>query len=141
METTVVGARVGDCEPLDRFLSEVRWVPTTPYENVLELMRENDVLVLPSLSEGFGLVVLEAMSQGLTVIVSNQTGASDVVTDGESGFVVPIRSAESIAAKLRLLSEEPERLMAMKAAALQEAKLRTWDAYRKSLVTVLGPYV
>lgn len=139
IEVFVVGARVAACKPVDHWLNQAQWTPSAPHWRVLEIMRECDVLVLPSLSEGFGLVVLEAMSQGLTVIVSDNTGASDVLENGVSGFVVPIRSSDAIAAKLEMLHQDRDLLGSMKAAALKTAALRTWSEYRSRLVeAVLG---
>ena len=139
VETTVIGRRVGECEPLDRFISQVTWIPSAPHSEVLQHLRGNDVLVLPSLSEGFGLVVLEAMSQGLTVIVTDHTGAADVVTDGYNGYVVPVRSSESIASRLELLARDPDLLAAMKSAALTTACHYTWKEYRRALVGAVTP--
>ncbi len=141
VSTTVVGGRIADCAPLDRFLSEVTWIPSTPHARVLELMRSHDVLVLPSLSEGFGIVVLEAMTQGMTVIVSDKTGAADVVQDQVNGFVVPIRSAEAIAQRLTELARDPERLMAVKRAALDSARTHSLETYRRAIVEAVRPYV
>ena len=141
IEVTAIGSRVGECKPLDAWLSSINWIPSAPHSEVLENMRRNDVLVLPSLSEGFGLVVLEAMSQGMTVLVSENTGAGDVAEDGVEGFVVPIRSSEAIAEKLEILIREPERRQSMREAALKKAKTRQWDLYREELANAVGPMV
>lgn len=134
IEVSVVGAKVADCSPVDQWLSFTSWTASAPHGKVLEIMSNCDVLVLPSLSEGFGLVVLEAMSQGLTVIVSENTGAADVIQDGINGYIVPIRSSEAIAEKLETLHRNPELLMSMKAAALDTAKILTWERYRRQLL-------
>lgn len=57
----------------------------------------SDVLVFPSLEDGFALVVAEALACGLPVITTPNTGASDLIQPGENGEVVPIRSPERIA--------------------------------------------
>ena len=72
-----------------------RWFETLPHSQVLDVMMESDVLVLPSLGEGFGLVVTEALACGLPVIVTPNVGASDLVRDGQEGFVVPVCSADA----------------------------------------------
>ena len=141
VDVTVLGSRVGDCKPLDDFLGDVRYIPSAPHAEVLETMRGQHVLVLPSLSEGFGLVVLEAMSQGMTVIVSENTGAGDVVQNGVEGFVVPIRSSEAIAERLEMLAKNRDRLETMRIAALQQAKRCTWENYRSNLIAATSPYV
>lgn len=101
--------------------------------SVLDLMAQSDVLVLPSLIEGRALVQLEALSQGLPLIITPHTGGDDLVTDGLNGFTVPIRSPESIAEKLNLLADNHELLAAMKKQARERALAITWKQYRHRL--------
>jgi len=84
------------------------------------------VLVLPSLAEAFGLVVGEALSTGTAVIVSQNCGAADLIIDGFNGYVVPIRSAEAIAARLVELADDSEKLSALKHNAVFSAGRTTW---------------
>jgi glycosyltransferase involved in cell wall biosynthesis len=68
-----------------------------------------DVLILPSLSETWGLVVNEAMNFSLPVVVSDQVGcAADLVADGHNGFVVPTDSVGGLAAALARLVDDHE---------------------------------
>ena len=135
IEITVVGRRIADCPPLDDFLKTVNWIESVPHSRVLELMRGCDVLILPSLSDGFGLVVLEAMSQGLTAIVSDHSGVADVIEEGVNGFVAPVRGVECMVSRLELLAKDSERLAAMKGSALSTVAQFTWERYRESLVS------
>jgi len=126
---TVIGRRPNDCAALDRNLSRHTWIPSLPHADVLETMREHDVLVFPSLFEGFGLVILEALAQGLPVITTPHTGGPDVLTDGEDGFIIPIRSAAAIEEKLALLSRDRALHEAMRQHALRTAARHTWTRY------------
>jgi glycosyltransferase involved in cell wall biosynthesis len=99
-------------------------------------MRRHDVLVLPSLFEGFGLVILEAMAQGLVVIATPHTAAPDLIEDGTDGFIVPIRSPEAIAEKMEMLLGARERLHEMKLAARRKAEKQRWEVYRRALAQV-----
>ena len=101
-------------------------------------MGRQDVLVFPSLFEGFGLVLLEAMSRGTTVITTAHTAGPDVLTDGEDGFLVPIRSAEAIRERLEGLVREPGRCRAMGEAARKKAAACSWEAYRRGVVEAVG---
>lgn len=134
VELTLIGLRVGECHALDAALKVHRWIPSLPHNAILQEMSQHDVLVFPSLFEGFGLVLLEAMSQGLPVIATPHTGAPDFIHDGDDGFIVPIRDARTIAEKLDLLRDR-DRLWAMSKAALSTARQQTWRRYRSQLVS------
>lgn len=139
---TLIGRKTSEnCVPLNEAVKRHRWVTSVPHSEVLREMSEHDVLLFPSLFEGFGLVVLEAMSQGLPVITTSNSGGLDIVTDGVDGFGVPIRSAGAIAEKLELLAADRPRLAAMRAAAIETARRCSWENYERRLVEVLAPLV
>ena len=137
-ELTLIGRRVGRCRAIDNAISENRWIESIPHSAVLEEMLKHDVLVLPSISEGFGLVILEALSCGLPVITTQNSGGPEVIRDEREGYFVPIRSAEAIAEKLELLARDPALLESMSEAALRRAREFTWANYRAKLVATLG---
>lgn len=134
MDLTLIGRRVSPLIPTPAVLDKHRWIPSLAYDDLLNEMARHDVLVLPSLHEGFGLVIGEAMAQGLVVIATPHSAAPDLIDDGVEGFIVPIRSAEAIAEKLELLRHDPARLHEMKQAARRKAKIHSWEAYRRTLV-------
>jgi len=137
VELTLLGRKAASgCAPLESAVRKHRWLPTLSHAGVLREMRSHDVLVLPSLFEGFGLVILEAMAQGTPVITTDHTAGPDVIENGTDGFIVPIRSAEAIAERLDLLASDPERLIAIKSMAKQKAASRGWETYRQRLVQV-----
>ncbi len=134
VELTLVGARLDvPCAPLDAALRTHRWIPSLTHHEVLEEMRRHDVLVFPSLFEGFGLVILEALACGLPVIATPHTGGPDVLTEGEDGFVTPVRDVDALAGALETLLSSPARLAEMKAAALAKARALTWEKYRRGV--------
>ena len=137
VELTLLGRKAASgCAPLEAAVRKYRWLPTLNHAAVLREMLSHDILVLPSLFEGFGLVILEAMAQGTPAITTEHTGGPDVIEDGADGFIVPIRSANAIAEKLELLASDRDRLMSMKAAAKAKAKSLQWRNYQERLVAV-----
>lgn len=78
----------------------VRYLPKSPKEKLLEIYREADIFVLPSITETFGLVYPEAMSQGLPVIYSKGQGFDGQFEEGTVGFHVESRNAEEIADRI-----------------------------------------
>ncbi len=101
-----------------------------------EAFLSSSVLVLHSLSDGWGMVVTEAMSFGLPVIVSENTGAKDAVQNGKNGFIVPIKNAKAIKDKLQFLYNNPTKAKQMGKKAKQMAKTYTWNNYGKKLVKI-----
>ncbi|WYM02701.1 MAG: glycosyltransferase family 4 protein [Gloeotrichia echinulata CP02] len=91
------------------------------------------VLVLPSVEDGFGLVVLEAMACGLPVIVTSHCGAADLVEDGINGFIVPPRDVKAIADKLDFLASNESIRLAMGKAARITAMKYNQELYNQEL--------
>ena len=133
IDFTLIGRRISPVIPTPFLLDKYRWIPSLSHDELLQEMSTHDVLVLPSLHEGFGLVMTEAMGQGLVVITTPQTAGPDLINDGIDGFLVPIRSSEAIEEKLALLWRDRDRLRSMQAAALRKASVLTWENYRQRL--------
>ena len=93
-----------------------------------------EVLVHPSLSDGFGLAVAEAMACGIPAIVTSTTGASDLIEDGVSGFIVPPADAGAIRDRLRFFLDNPGSLSRMGAAARAAVSQLTLDQSRAAFL-------
>jgi glycosyltransferase involved in cell wall biosynthesis len=76
---------------------------------VPELLSELDIFVLPSTSEGFPLVALEAMAAGRPSVLTRCGGPQEVVDDGVTGYLVPPRDSAALANKICELLNNPER--------------------------------
>lgn len=102
------------------------------------LMRDSDVLVLPSIEDGFGLVMAEAMACGCTIISSTNTGGSDLYSDGAEGFIVPIRDPAVISERLEQLADDRDLLARMKIAAKAKVnQIGGWSEYGDRWVSLL----
>jgi glycosyltransferase involved in cell wall biosynthesis len=101
-----------------------------PAEAIRGAMRRASVLVLPSVCDGFGMVVTEAMAQGLPVICSANAGASQLVVEGGNGFVVPPANPERLAERISWCLANPVRLHAMGRNALETARNWGWPHFR-----------
>ena len=87
----------------------VSFINNQSFNQVVKIISEADVVLLPSVEEGIANVVLEAMALGTIVVSTNCGGMNEIISDGENGFLVPTRNASEIATKLKfvfLLSEE-----------------------------------
>jgi len=138
VELTLIGHKTSDdCRPLNSATIQHRWISTLPHPEILREMSAHDVLVFPSLFEGFGLVITEALSQGLPVIATPHTAGPDVLMEGENGFIVPIRNWEAIAERLEQLHRDRDLLAKMKLSARESASINGWQKYRSRLVAAM----
>jgi glycosyltransferase involved in cell wall biosynthesis len=80
-----------------------------------------DIFVLPSLQEGFGVAVLEAMAAGLPVIASAVGGLGELVQDGQTGWLVPVASPAELTTRLRSLIQDKQQRRALGIAGRQRA--------------------
>lgn len=138
VELVVMGTPVAEPAFYRRQYPDFTYEKPRPHADVLALMATCDVLCLPSIVEGRALVVQEAMSAGLPAIVTAHTGADDAVEDGRSGFVVPVRSPEAIAAKIAWLADHRDAQPELAAAARAGAARFTWAAYGRAVAAALG---
>lgn len=128
----IVGAVPADMRPLlARFdLDNIEFVGPVSRSQVRGYMSTSHVMVLPSVEDGWGMVMGEAMACGCPVISSDHTGGPDLYTHGVEGFIVPIRSADAIAEGLERLAGDPSLRRSMSEAALSRVKsLGGWADY------------
>lgn len=93
-----------------------------------EMIAQCDVAIHPSIEEGLSMVIPQIMSCGVPVISTFNTGGADIIEDGVNGYLVPIRSPQSIQEKIEHLYQNPEVLREMKNAT-QTNRDFSWDAY------------
>ncbi|MGQ9630358.1 MAG: glycosyltransferase family 4 protein [bacterium] len=135
-ELVLVGALRDDAIPVvDRYRRDgVPFNMVCENVNPLYHYHRASVFVLPSLEDGFGKVVTEAMACGLPVVVSENTGAKDVVEEGVSGFIVPIRDVESLKERILYFYENRGRCLEMGRAARRRAEEQSWSLYQRRLI-------
>ncbi len=81
-----------------------------------------DLFVYPSLQEGFGLAIVEAMASGVPVVATSAGGPKDIIENGVSGLLVPPGDTEALGAAIRSLLADPIRCERIKQAARERAK-------------------
>jgi len=93
-----------------------------PRRDVPALMHAVDVFAMPSIWEGFGLVLLEAMAAGRPIVASRVATIPEVVVDGETGLLVPPGDPVALAEALALLAHDPPRAKAFGEAGRQRLR-------------------
>lgn len=101
--------------------------------DVAAVMSSFDIFCLPSLNEGMGKVVVEAMAMGLPVIASDIGGIKDLVHNGENGLLVPPGDAQALAHALALLCRDPGKRRRMGAAGRLVAPLYSAEEMTKKI--------
>jgi glycosyltransferase involved in cell wall biosynthesis len=129
-ELWLVGEPETACQNLMSELPRgVRYLGQKSHEELRELYAAANAYVLPSIEEGLARSILEAMAAGLPIIVTEATGVTDIMVDGEDGWVVPARDVISLAAALRHAAEDTEATKRRGASAALRVKPFTWEAY------------
>ena len=129
IELVVMGSLLAPMGFYEGELSKFTYEQGRPHEDVLKLMRSCDVFCLPSIVEGRALVMQEAMSQGLPLIITPNTGGEDLIVEGCTGFHVPIRSPQAIAEKINWFLEHRTALPDMRRMSQEHAARYSWDEY------------
>ena len=112
---------------------------TRDHQSVLTLMTSCDALILPSIVEGRALVQQEAMARGLPLIVTANAGAEDLIEEGVTGHLVPIRNPQAIATAIDSIAvRSSDELHQMKMDCLEKVSSLTWVNYRNSLSQLMS---
>lgn len=111
---------------------------TVPHSTLRQIYLDSDILVFPTLCDGFGMVVTEAFAHGLPVITTDRAGAADLVEDKVNGLVVEAGSARAIEEALEWCITNREKVFEMRLAALNTARSWQWQDYRMQLRSVVA---
>lgn len=138
IELVVMGSPLMPMDFYRRHGGDFTYEATRPHAEVLKLMDGCDVLLLPSIVEGRALVQQEAMSRGLPIIVTRNAGGEDLVEEGRTGFIVPIRSPETLADRINWVADHIDALPEMSLAARRMASRFTWSGYADKILGALN---
>ena len=99
-----------------------------------------DCLVLPSRIEAFGMVVVEALAAGVTLIVTPQVGAGEIIVTGENGWIVPMNSTVALAKQMSSCCAEPNWAREMRPNCVALAAKHQWvDRILNIVQALFGP--
>jgi glycosyltransferase involved in cell wall biosynthesis len=127
MDTVYVGSLRRQIEA-DGLSARISLLGTVSDQDLAVLLPQHHLLAVPSSYEGFGIVYLEGMHFGLPAIAGIDGAASEIITHGENGFLVPPGDAAALARSLSLLMEDRELLARMSLTAHRRAAAHaTWN--------------
>lgn len=116
--------------------TEVHWYKPMQQKKLAELMRQMDVFVFPTLEDGFGQTLIQAMSSGLIPVFTQQSGAAELVGE-EDGISIAARSSDSVEEALNLLLSNPDKMNKYRESAIQTSHNFGWEIYDKQLQKLL----
>jgi glycosyltransferase involved in cell wall biosynthesis len=128
----VVGAMSPEIKQLLNRLprQNVEFLGSVPQAQLPRMMSESHVLVLPSIEDGFGLVLSQALACGSPIIASTNTGGDDLITNGTEGFIVPVRDVPAMTGRMQRLADDSDLQRRMSESALARVKhLGGWRHY------------
>ncbi len=128
-------------EMLRPLYPRVKLTGQLPHALLLEEMKKHDLLVMPTFYEGLSLVLLEAMSQGLPVLTTFNSGLDGLVDNGRHVLLVPPGDAEALRVEIIRLIEHPQERTNLAANALKWSRENDWAVYRSALRTVIQPWM
>ena len=137
VELVIMGSLLRPLRWYRERLPSFHYEPPRPHAAVLRLMRSCDVFVLPSIVEGRALVQQEAMACGLPLLATRNAGGDDLIEEGETGFLLPIRSPEAIAEKISWCATHRESISGMGIAAQRRAAQLTWRGYGEKVLAAI----
>ncbi len=108
----------------------------TNRETLKKLYQQSSVFVLPSVEDGFGMVMGEAMACGLPIICTTNTGAPDIIKNGKEGWLVPPQNSSALAEKITWCYEHKNDCFLMGQKGQGRIQDFTWDAYGETVVNV-----
>lgn len=112
----------------------IRVIPMMAEEDLVEEYYGHDIFIFPSLYEGFGLVLLEAMACGLPVVATDTGGAPDLIQNGVNGVIIQRHNSQGLADRIQMLLENCELREQLGENARRTASEYTWEvAARKTL--------
>lgn len=116
----------------------IEWRGQLPLDRALDAYSQAEVLVLPSLSEASGKVLLEAMARGCPVVATNVGGIPRLISDQENGLLVPPADAEALATAVGRLADDSALAIRLARAGLETARANTLGAQNEFIRSKLA---
>lgn len=108
---------------------EWRFFGHIPQSELPKYLNSCDIAVHPSLEEGLSMVIPQLLASGIPVIATTNTGGEDIIEEGKTGFIVPIRDPNAIAEKLLQVIESPDHLVSLRQNLAARSNNFTWEQY------------
>jgi glycosyltransferase involved in cell wall biosynthesis len=123
---------------VSRLPSWVEMVPRQPQAKLPQWYANGDLFMLPTLEDGFAVVLTQASAGGLPILATTNCAAPDYVRDGQNGWVLPIRDPDAFIDRLRWCDENREEVAEMVDKTYDDFRPRDWDDVAATFETILS---
>jgi glycosyltransferase involved in cell wall biosynthesis len=123
---------------LDSYAGLFEHVPHAANIALGQIYRAADLLVFPTLGDGYGLVIQESMACATPVVTTPCGGGPESITDGQTGWIVPPRDVDALVERLRFAAANRDKVFQVGLAARARAETWTWARAGQSLVQALA---
>ncbi len=137
---TICGRVVDDLQIFDKWAHKVSIRASVSDEQLVEEYQRADMFVFPSVAEGFGQVLLEALASGLPILSTTHTAAPDLIEDGVQGFIVEPRNPALLADCIRWAHGHRRELQGMGVRARTRAERFTWKSFHSGVLAAVAEY-
>ncbi len=142
VEVSFLGIIGRDCNDSEQvyanFAPEVRdrikVIPRFDHQKLPELLKGHQIKLFPSLSEAFGMALIEAMACGLASITTAAGGPLDIISDRHDGLLVPLRDSQAIEVALEKLINDRAELNRLRQNAYKKAQQYSWQSIAKNTI-------
>jgi glycosyltransferase involved in cell wall biosynthesis len=121
----------------DEYEHYVNFLGHVSFDELLKNFRDNHIFIFPTMGEGFGLVILEALASGLPVIASYNCVGPDLIQNGYNGFLIEAGDTEALKEKILWFYNHSDKISEMSQNARDTALNFSWEQYEKKLISAL----
>ena len=141
IELTICGRVLDSMEEFSRGAIPIKLRPSVSAAELVHAYQQADLFVLPSIAEGFGQVLLEALASGLPILTTTRTAAPDLIEDGVQGFIVEPQRADLLQQRIAWALEHRDELAAMGVRARTRAEHFTWQRFRQDAAAAVMTFI
>jgi alpha-maltose-1-phosphate synthase len=137
VELHIIGNVFGAKEEFEKYSQSYIYHGPVTQQTLFEKYTEYDALILPTIFEGFALVIIEAMAAGLPVITTPNCIGPDIIEEDKNGYLVPIRDVQKLQAAIsKLRSKTNDEFMTMSESARKAALKFTWENHKINMLEI-----
>jgi len=136
VEIRFVGAIAGDAVPLrERAATTIEFIPKIPQFDLPQQYEWGDLFLFPTIEDGYAAVLAQAAAAGLPILATTNCAAPDLITQGATGWVLPIRRPDLFIEQLRWCNQHRGELAKMVESAYNQFVPRDWSEVARHFVT------